>query len=62
MHVCICPGGPAVWCGGGVGAEGGPLAAGGGQVAGHCHLFRAGAGAGEGAALQRGTVAPEASN
>lgn len=48
-------------CGGGAGSEGGALAAVGGRAAEHGHLFRAGAGAGEGAAQQGGTVTIEAS-
>lgn len=47
--------------GGGAGTEGGTLAAVGGRAAEHGRLFRAGAGAGEGAAQQGGAVAAEAS-
>lgn len=59
--VCVFAGGPAVWHGGGAGTEGGRPAAAGGRAAEHSRLFRAGAGAGEGAAQQGGTVAAEAS-
>lgn len=48
-------------CGGGAGTEGGTLAAAGGRSAENGLLFRTGAGAGEGAAQQGGTVATEAS-
>lgn len=48
--VCASAGGPAVWCGGGTGSEGGRLAAVRGQAAERGLLFRTGAGAGEGAA------------
>lgn len=51
-----------MWCGGGAGSKGGALAAGGDQAAEHGFLFRAGAGAGEAAAQQRGTAATEASS
>lgn len=59
--LCLCAGGPSVWCGGGAGAEGGTLAGAGGRAAEYGRLFRTGAGAGEGAAQQGGTVATEAS-
>lgn len=58
--VCVSAGGPAVWHGGGTGFKGGTLAAVGGQAAEHGHLSKAGAGAGEGAAQQGGTVATKA--
>lgn len=48
--VCASAGGPAVRCGGGTGSEGVKLAAVRGQATEHGLLFRAGAGAGEGAA------------
>lgn len=58
--MCVFAGGAAVWHGRGAGTEGGPLAAAGGRTAEHGRLFRAGAGAGEGAAQQGGTVTTEA--